>query len=82
MLTKPSSKGKMSGMNSQKTGLRFAALLFAIFAIAHIVRLVRHINVTVGNFHVPFGLSWVALLIAGALAIWMWQLSNPMSSAN
>jgi hypothetical protein len=66
----------MSGMNSQRTGLRVAALLFAIFAIGHIIRLVKHFSVTIGSFHAPFAASWVALIIAGALAIWMWRLST------
>jgi hypothetical protein len=63
-------------MNSQRAGLRVAALFFAVFALGHIIRLVKHIHVTIGNFHVPFGFSWVALVIAGALTVWMWRLST------
>jgi hypothetical protein len=74
-VTRQTPEEKMSGMNSQSAGLRFAALLFAVFAIGHVIRLVKHINVTVGSLHVPFAVSWVALIIAGALAIWMWRLS-------
>ena len=63
-------------MNSQKNGLRVAAVIFAIFAIGHAVRLFTHAKLTVANFHAPMGASWIALIIAGLLSIWMWQLSR------
>ncbi len=63
-------------MNSQRTGLRVAALIFAIFAIGHILRLFNHAKVMVGTHQIPVAASWVALIVAGALCIWMWQLSS------
>jgi hypothetical protein len=63
-------------MNSQTTGLRVAAIIFGIFAIGHAVRLYTNSRVTVGHYHVPMGLSWVALGIAGALCIWLLTLSS------
>jgi len=71
-----SAKVKIFDMNSQKTGLQVAAVIFAVFAIVHIVRLVKHISVAVGNFQVPLAVSWVALIVAGVLSIWMWRLSG------
>jgi hypothetical protein len=66
----------MWGMNSQRTGLRIAALLFAIFAIAHAVRLYKHAEVMVATHPIPLEVSWVALIIAAVLCIWMWRLSS------
>ncbi len=63
-------------MHSQRTGLRVAALLFALFAIAHVVRLLKQIHVTIASFPVPFALSWVAFVVAAALSMWMWRLST------
>jgi hypothetical protein len=63
-------------MNSQRTGLRVAALIFAIVAIGHAVRLFNHSQVMIGSYSVPMGLSWVALIGAGLLCIWMWRLSS------
>jgi hypothetical protein len=63
-------------MNSQKTGLRVASVVFAIFAIGHIVRLLNHARVTVGTYHMPMGISVAALIIAGALCVWLWRLSS------
>jgi uncharacterized membrane protein YecN with MAPEG domain len=63
-------------MNPQKTGLRVASTLFAIFAIGHLIRLINQIPVQVGNHQIPMGLSWIALIIAAILCIWLWRLSN------
>jgi uncharacterized membrane protein YecN with MAPEG domain len=62
-------------MNSQRTGLRVAAVIFGIVAIGHIARLLAHSKVLVGRFTVPMELSWVALIVSGLLCIWMWRLS-------
>ena len=63
-------------MSSQKTGLRVASILFAIFAIGHILRLINHAEVTLGKHTIPMGVSWVALIVAALLSIWMWRLSS------
>ena len=62
-------------MNSPATGLRLASLLFAIFAIAHIIRLIGHVQVTVDAIQIPTWVSVVALIVAGLLSIWFWRLS-------
>jgi hypothetical protein len=62
-------------MSSAATGLRVASVLFAIFALAHIIRLIGHIHVTVGAIHIPMWVSVVALIVAGLLCIWLWRLS-------
>jgi hypothetical protein len=63
-------------MNSPTTGLRVASIIFGIFAIGHVLRLLNHAQVTVGTITIPMGVSWVALIVAGILCIWMWRLSN------
>jgi hypothetical protein len=66
----------MRRMNSPTTGLRVASVLFGIFAIAHLFRLITHTQVTVGIHSIPMGVSWMALVVAAILCIWMWRLSN------
>jgi hypothetical protein len=63
-------------MNSQTTGLRVASIVFALFALGHILRLIKHAQVTVGTHHIPMVVSVVALIIAAGLSIWMWRLSS------
>ena len=66
----------MPDMTSQQTGLRVASVVFGIFAIGHIVRLVKQAQVTVGSTEIPMGASWVALIVAAVLSIWLWRLSS------
>ncbi|MFN2542938.1 MAG: hypothetical protein ABR514_12355 [Chthoniobacterales bacterium] len=63
-------------MNSPRTGLRVASVVFGIFAIAHIARLINHARAVVGRLEIPIGVSWVALIIAAALCVWLWRLSS------
>ena len=63
-------------MNSQRTGLRVASILFALFAIGHLLRLLKQAQVTVGTLTIPMGVSWIALIVAAILCIWMWRLAS------
>jgi hypothetical protein len=63
-------------VNSQTTGLRVASIVFALFALGHILRLIKHAQVIVGTHHIPMVVSVVALIIAAGLSIWMWRLSS------
>ena len=47
-----------------------SALIFAVVAIAHIVRLVKGWNVAIGPYNVSMNVSWVALVVAALIAIW------------
>ncbi|MBO0696199.1 MAG: hypothetical protein J2P56_08885 [Verrucomicrobia bacterium] len=63
-------------MNPQKNGLRVASVLFGLFAIGHLIRLINKIPVQVGSHQIPMGVSWVALIIAAFLCIWFWRLAS------
>jgi Flp pilus assembly protein TadB len=63
-------------MSSQETGLRVASIIFGIFAIGHLVRLINQAPVMVGSHQIPMGVSWVALIIAVVLCIWLWRLAS------
>jgi hypothetical protein len=63
-------------MNSQETGLRVASVFFGLFAIAHLIRLINQIPIQLGNHQIPMGVSWVALIIAAILCIWLWRLAS------
>ena len=46
------------------------ALIFAIVAILHLVRLVKGWPVQIGSQSIPMSVSWAGLVVAGLIAIW------------
>ncbi len=64
-------------MNSRTVGLRVASVIFGVFAIGHLLRLINQAQVTVGTHTIPMALSWVALIVAVILCIWLWRLASP-----
>jgi hypothetical protein len=47
-----------------------SALIFAIVAIMHVVRLIKRWTVVIGSYDVSMNVSWVALVVAPLIAIW------------
>jgi len=47
-----------------------SALIFAIVAVAHAIRLVNRWTVQVGTFAVPMSVSWIGLVIAALISAW------------
>jgi hypothetical protein len=63
-------------MNSQRTGLRVASVIFGLICLIHIWRLVfAHFTVQLGSHQLPIWGSVVAVIVTGGLSIWMWRLS-------
>jgi hypothetical protein len=76
LLTKRRPTCENASMNSQRTGLRIASLIFALVTAFHVVRLVKHTMVVVGSHNIPMGLSWAGAVVGAVLCIWMWRLST------
>ena len=47
-----------------------SALIFAVVAVAHAIRLVNRWAIQVGPFSVPMSVSWIGLVIAALIAAW------------
>ena len=47
-----------------------SALIFAVVAIAHVLRIVNRWTVAIGPYNVSMNVSWVAVVVSGLLAIW------------
>ena len=63
-------------MNSQRTGLRVAGIIFGIICIVHLYRLLfSPFTLQIGSHQLPIWGSAVAMVIAGGLSVWMWRLS-------
>jgi hypothetical protein len=63
-------------MNSQITGLRVGSVVFALIAIAQLVRLVVRPEVLVAGYPMPLWPSVLAFIILGGLSLWMWKLAR------
>jgi hypothetical protein len=63
-------------MNSPRTGLRVASIIFALFALGHLLRLIKHAQVMIGSHHIAMWLSVAVVIIFAGLSFWMWRLSD------
>ena len=46
-----------------------AGVIFAVVALAHLARIVMDWSVIIGDWSVPMWVSWIALVVAGGLAL-------------
>jgi hypothetical protein len=53
-----------------------SALIFAVVALAHLLRIVKQWAVQIGPFAVSMSVSWIGLVIAALLAIWGFMQSG------
>jgi hypothetical protein len=51
-------------------------MIFAVFAVAHLLRLITRTKVSVGMLTIPMGVSWIALILAVFLCVWFWRLAS------
>jgi len=61
---------------SARTYCMVSAVVFAVVAIAHLVRAVQGMPVVVGTWQAPTAISWLAVVVAGGLALWGFRLSG------
>jgi hypothetical protein len=47
-----------------------SAIIFALVAIGHLVRIAQGWQVQLGDIGVAMSVSWVALVVSAALAVW------------
>lgn len=64
-------------MHSSVAALRTASVLFGLAAVAHLVRILAAITVSIGG--IPIGRRWsvVAVIVLAALCAWFWRASCP-----
>jgi hypothetical protein len=53
-----------------KAYLAISVIIFAVVAIGHLVRIVQGWQVQLGDFGVAMSVSWAALVVSAALAVW------------
>jgi hypothetical protein len=60
---------------SRKTFSTVAGAIFTLVALFHLIRLFEDWPVIIGDWSVPKSLSWVALIVAGGLALLGFRLA-------
>ncbi len=64
-------------MNQKQYSL-VAAIIFAIFALAHLVRASLGWSISISVWSVPMWVSWVAVVVAAVLAYYGFTLSRQL----
>jgi hypothetical protein len=64
-------------MKSRTLGLRISSLIFGLFCLAHIARLTMRAEIIVGNYRFGRIPSGIAVIVSGALSIWLAKLAGP-----
>lgn len=59
-----------------KTGSMLAILLFTLVAVAHLLRLVMGLEVTVDGWNVPQWISVGGVIVPAVIAILLWRESR------
>ena len=67
-------------MNSPKFGLRLSSVLFGLMSLGQLWRLIAKPDVLVAGAPMPTWPSALAFIVLAALAIWLWRLSNKVTS--
>ena len=57
-----------------RTYIQVTGVVFAIVALAHLARLLLDWPAQEAGWVVPMWISWIAILMAGALCIWAFRL--------
>lgn len=58
-------------MNDQILALKVAAGVFLLVCLAHILRIIFRLKVSIGNFVIPLWVSYVGALISLLFSLWM-----------
>ena len=59
----------MRSLMDRKTFCMLAGIIFTLVALFHLVRIFMEWPVMIGDWSVPIWVSWLALIVAGGLAL-------------
>ena len=62
-------------MDDRKAYFLVAGIIFTLVALFHLVRIYMEWPVIIGDWSVPKWVSWVALIVAGGLALLAFRFS-------
>ena len=61
---------------TEKTFAAIAAVIFALVALLHLLRLVMGWSIVIDSWTVPMWVSWVGLVVAGGLSYYGGRLAR------
>jgi hypothetical protein len=64
---------------SRRAYLLVAAFIFSLVCLLHLARIVFGWSVAIGDWSVPMWLSWVGMIVTGALAYFGFSLARQSS---
>lgn len=64
-----------------RTYLLISGFLFGAVTVLHILRLAYALPAQIGGWTVPLELSWIGVVVAGALCIWAFALARRGAAA-
>jgi hypothetical protein len=67
---------------SRRAYLLATAIVFSLVALLHLVRIVFGWDAVIGGWSVPMWLSWIALVVTGALAYFGFSLADRSSRSS
>ena len=67
-------------MNSPTCGLRVASVVFGLMCLAQLLRIITRLDIVVGGHYIGRKFSAIAVIVTGALCIWLWILSSKAES--
>ena len=67
--------GRAGGLN-RKTYMTVTATLFLAMGIVHLLRIIFGWQAEIGGLSIPFWVSWLGVLVAGALAYFGFTLKR------
>jgi hypothetical protein len=59
---------------SEKNYLLVSAIIFAVIALLHLIRLLAHWSLQIGTVTIPLWGSWLGFVIGTVLSIWAFRL--------
>ena len=57
-------------MTSRQRYLVISGTVFAVVAVAHLIRAINAWPITIGRWNVPVEVSWLGAIATGALSLW------------
>ena len=63
-------------MNSPIVGLRVASVVFGLMCLGQLLRIITCVEIIAGGHHISRRISAVAVVVTGALCVWLWLLAS------